>query len=190
MGRAVRILLVVMCVSVVACAPPGVSKSPAPATTNAAGSISCPDGKPARAGLDNFGAYIGTWQSNRGHDTVKSAEYAIGIVPGYVAVRCSDDGFVVEEEIHPRFQSPAGQALRIALTDIPDDSNKVYDHVHAGCRVFQYTSNKLAHQLGVDDVDGRVDIVFESDNGTYNPASVKVILMDLYDRLGADTRDC
>ncbi len=130
------------------------------------------------------------WQTNRSHDSALSSNYLIGIVPGYVAVRCSNDGFVVQEEIHPLFQSPAGQALRIALTEIPDDSNKVYDHAHARCRVFQYSSSKLAHQLGADDADGRVNIVFEGDGGTYNPAAVRVILMDLYDRLGADTRGC
>ena len=131
-----------------------------------------------------------TWQANRPHDSVVSPNYVIGMVPGYVAVRCSDDGFVVEEEIHPRFQAPAGQAVRISLSDIPDDSVRALDHTRAGCRVLQYSSGKLAHQLGPDDADGRVDIVFVGENGTYNPASVKVILMDLYDRLGADTRDC
>lgn len=175
-------------VAMIACMPPG-SRSAA-ATPHPPSTVPCPDGKQARGGLDNFGAYIGTWQSNRSHDSATSTNYVLAIVPGYVAVRCSVDGFVIREEIHPRFQSPAGQALRIALTDIPDDSSKVYDHTHAGCRVFQYSSTKLALQLGAVDADGRVDIVFESDTGTYNPASVRVIVMDLYDRLGADTRAC
>jgi len=169
---------------------PGQNGAASPATAPQAGSVECPNGKAIRPGLVNFGAYIGTWQTNRSHDTALSSDYAIGMVPGYVAVRCSNDGFVVQEEIHPRFQSPAGQALRIALTDLPDDSNKLYEHAHTGCRVFQYSSAKLAHQLGADDADGRVNIVFESDSGTYNPAAVGVILMDLYDRLGADTRGC
>ena len=185
MGQAVRILIAALLAATAACTPPGTH--PAAATSHSAVNVECPDGKPDRAGLDNFGASIGTWQNNRTHD---GANYALGIVPGYVAVRCSDDGFVVQEEIHPRFQSPAGQALRIARTDIPDDSVKVYDHTHAGCRVLQYSSSKLAQQLGARDADGRVDIVFHSDNATYNSASVKVILMDLFDRLGADTRDC
>lgn len=187
-ARVVGLLLATACVVTVGCTAPG--SRPAAATTHDPGSNDCPDGKAARSGLDNFGAYIGTWQTNRSHDGPASANYLIGIVPGYVAVRCSDDGYVVEEEIHPRFQAPAGQAVRIALTEIPDDSNSVYDHVHAGCRVLQYRSEKLAHQLGADDTDGRVDIVFEGQNGVYNPGSVRVILMDLYDRLGADTRDC
>ncbi len=169
---------------------PGLSSSPSAASTHDPGNVECPIGKANRAGLVNFGAYIGTWQANRSHDRALSSDYVIGMVPGYVALRCSNDGFVVQEEIHPRFQSPAGQALRIALTEIPDDSNKVYDHAHAGCRVFQYSSGKLAHQLGADDADGRVNIVFEGDSGSYNPAAVRVILMDLYDRLGADTRGC
>lgn len=188
MGLNVRILLAAILVATIACTPSG--NHTMAATTHGPDSVACPDGRHERTGLDNFGAYIGTWQTNRSHDAAQSSNYVIGMVPGYVAVRCSADGFVIQEEIHPRFQSPAGQALRIALSDIPDDSSKVYDHTHAGCRVFQYSSSKLAHQLGADDTDGRVDIVFEGDGGTYNPASVRVILLDLYDRLGADTRDC
>ncbi len=189
MPPTVRLLIAAICLAMAACTP-GLSSSPSAASTHDPGNVECPSGKADRAGLLNFGAYIGTWQTNRSHDSALSSNYLIGIVPGYVAVRCSNDGFVVQEEIHPLFQSPAGQALRIALTDIPDDSNKVYDHAHAGCRVFQYRSSKLAHQLGADDADGRVNIVFEGDGGTYNPAAVRVILMDLYDRLGADTRGC
>jgi hypothetical protein len=185
----VRLLIAATCLAIAACTP-GLSSSSSASSTHDPGNVACPSGKSDRAGLLNFGAYIGTWQNNRRHDSPLSGDYVIGMVPGYVAVRCSNDGFVVQEEIHPRFQSPAGQALRIALTEIPDDSNEVYDHAHAGCRVFQYSSTKLAHQLGADDADGRVNIVFEGDSGTYNPAAVRVILMDLYDRLGADTRGC
>jgi hypothetical protein len=173
-----------------AASTPGPTSSPSAASTHDPGNVECPSGKAERAGLVNFGAYIGTWQTNRGHDGALSSYYMIGMVPGYVAVRCSNDGVVVQEEIHPRFQSPAGQALRIAPTEIPYDSNKVYDHVHTGCRVLQCSSGALAHQLGADDADGRVNIVFEGDGGTYNLAAVRVILMDLYDRLGADTRGC
>jgi hypothetical protein len=35
-----------------------------------------------------------------------------------------------------------------ALSDIPDDALKIYDHTHRGCRTLQYASAKLAHQLG------------------------------------------
>jgi len=96
---------------------PGLSSSPSAASTHDPGNVECPSGKADRAGLLNFGAYIGTWQTNRSHDGALSSNYLIGIVPGYVAVRCSNDGFVIQEEIHPLFQSQAGQALRIALTE-------------------------------------------------------------------------
>ena len=191
MGHAVRLLIVAMCFAMFGCTPPGTpATTPAAVTTRDPGDVACPNGKPARAGLANFGAYIGTWQESRPHDRTVSEDYVIGMIPGHVGVRCSDDGFVIHEEINPMFESPAGQALRVALTDIPQDSEKVYDHLHAGCRVFQYTSQTLARQLRADDNDGRVDIVFESEAGAYNSGAVRVILLDLYDRLGADTRDC
>lgn len=178
-------------VGLAACQPAGPAKtSPAAVSNHDAGELDCPSGKPSRDGLSNFGAYIGTWDANHPHDTDVPAEYAIGSIAGRVAVRCSKSGFVVAERIRPQFQSPAGQALRVALTDLPDDAEKVYDHTHGGCRVLQYRSAKLAHQLGARDRDGRVDIVFRSDSATYNPAAVKVIDMDLFDRLGDDTRGC
>jgi len=152
--------------------------------------VPCPDGRPARAGLQNFGAYIGTWQANRPHDLQSPSDYVIGIIPGRVAVRCSSDGFVIVEEIHPLFDSPAGQAVRVALTDIPADGQKIYDHVHRGCRVLQYSSVQVAHQLGAHDADGRIDITFSSDGAAYNPAAVKLITMDLRNGLGADTVAC
>ena len=182
--------MVLVCIAAVACQPPGVaSSSPAAITTHDPGDVACPGGKAARPGLQNFGAYIGTWQHNRPHDSRFSTDYAIGIVPGHVGVRCSTDGFVIIENIHPLFAAPAGQALRVALTDLPDDSNKIYDHTHAGCRVLQYQSQKLARQLGADDSDGRVNIVFDSGGGAYS-GTVKNIVLDLNDRLGADTRSC
>ena len=157
--------------------------------THDTANVECPSGKPARAGLQNFGAYIGTWDSNHPRDPAHNGSYAIRIVSGSLDVRCSDDGYVVSETMRPLFHSPEGQAVRIALTDLPEDSEKVYDHVHSGCRVLQYRSAQLAHQLGADDVDGRVDIVFTSDGGTYTGV-VKTILLDLWDKLGADTRAC
>ena len=174
-----------------ACNAPGVSRaSSSPDSTHDPGQVDCPAGKPARSGLQNFGAYIGTWDANHEHDPQVPAEYAIGSIPGRVEVRCSNDGYVVVERIRPQLQSPAGQALRVALTDLPDDAEKVYDHMHAGCRVLQYTSARLAHQLGAEDNDGRVSIVFRSDGGTYNAAAVRVIDLDLFERLGSDTRAC
>ena len=175
----------------VACELPGRGSSSGVAVaTHDAGNVECPDGKSPRPGLQNFGAYIGTWQQNRPHDRAGSPDYAIGIVQGNVAVRCSNDGFVIVEQIHQLFASPAGVALRVALTDLPDDSEKVYDHLHPGCRVLQYQSKKLAQQLGRDDPEGRVGIVFESESGKYYSGAVKTIVLDLFDKLGADTRAC
>jgi hypothetical protein len=105
-------------------------------------------------------------------------------------VRCSTDGFVIVEEIRPLFDSPAGQAVRVALTDIPADGQKIYDHVHPGCRVLQYSSLELAHQLGAEDAGGRVDITFTSDAASYNPAAIKLVTMDIRNALGADTIAC
>jgi hypothetical protein len=173
-----------------ACQPAGAaSSSPAAVMTHDAGNVECPTGKPAHAGLQNFGAYIGTWDSNHQRDPKSSGSYLIGIVTGSLDVRCNGDDYVVSETMRPLFHSPEGQAVRIALTDLPDDSEKVYDHLHSGCRVLQYKSSKLAHQLGADDGDGHVDIVFTSDGATYTGV-VKTILLDLWDKLGGDTRAC
>ena len=186
--KVAAIALFVVCA---ACSVPGTaSRSPAPVNMDTTTQFACPAGAPARSGLQNFGAYIGTWDANHEHDPQVPAEYPIGSIPGRVEVRCSNDGYVVVERIRPQLQSPAGQALRVALTDLPDDAEKVYDHTHAGCRVLQYTSAKLAHQLGAEDNDGRVSIVFRSDGGTYNAAAVRVIDLDLFERLGSDTRAC
>jgi hypothetical protein len=171
------------------CVAPGGGGAPS-VTTYDPGSVQCPDGKPPRAGLQNFGAYIGTWDANRPHDPTVTSDYVIGIIAGHVSVRCSTDDFVVVEQIYPQFQAPAGTAVRVALTELPDDSEKVYDHTHASCRVLQYSSQKLARQLGADDTDGRVDIVFTSESTAYNSAAVKTIILDLGDRLGADARVC
>lgn len=164
--------------------------TPGAVKTHDPGQVECPDGRPARPGLKNFGAYIGTWQTNHRRDTQVSTAYAIGMIAGRVVVTCSKDGFVVVEEIYPRNQSPVGQALRVALTDLPEDSTKVYEHQHAGCRILQFQSAKLAQQLGADDSDGRVTITMESQTATFNPASVYLILIDLHDQLGQDTRTC
>ncbi|HKW72137.1 MAG TPA: hypothetical protein VJQ08_04860 [Candidatus Dormibacteraeota bacterium] len=154
------------------------------------GQVDCPGGKAVRPGLKNFGAYIGTWEANHRRDTQFSTAYSIGMIPGRVVVDCSSDDFVVVEAIYPRYQAPAGQALRVALTDLPDDSTKIYEHTHTGCRTFQFQSKKLALQLGADDNDGRVAITFESQTATYNPASIYLILINLHDSLGQDTWGC
>lgn len=182
---------VVVLLGLSACQLPGrASASPAEAKAPTTAKVECPAGKPARDGLTNFGAYIGTWDANHVHDGQVTTEYVIGSIAGRVAVRCTDAGYVIVERITPRFQSPAGQALRVALTDLPDDAEKVYDHAHANCRVLQYRSAKLAGQLGAADPDGRVDIVFHSETAAYNPAAVRAIDIDVFDKLGADVRAC
>ena len=174
-----------------ACQPPSAAlHSASPSAGNGLTITHCPDGKPARAGLQNFGAYIGTWQANRPHSVQFPADYVIGTISGRVVVRCSRDGYVVVEEIRPLFDSPSGQALRVALTDVPDDGQKVYDHVHPGCRVLQYSSLQLAHQLGAVDSDGRVDITFSSGGTAYNSGAVNLIRLDVANSLGADAAAC
>ena len=178
-------------VLVAACSLPGsASASPAAIASPEPTSLGCPDGQAARAGLVNFGAYIGTWQSTHPRDTKVPLDYELGAAPGHVGVGCSADGFVIEERIYPLNQTPAGSALRIALTDLPDDARKIYDHMHAGCRTLQYASAKLASQLGEDDRDGHLSITFQSEGPTYNPASVTVIRIDVVDILGADSQRC
>ncbi|TME01291.1 MAG: hypothetical protein E6I71_15735, partial [Chloroflexi bacterium] len=144
--RRVAIALLFGCA---ACQQPSAAfHSTAPTTRSAPAVAQCPNGKPPRMGLQNFGAYIGTWQANRPHDVQFPSDYTIGTLTGRVTVRCSTTGYVIVEEIRPVFGSPAGQAVRVALTDIPTDGQKVYDHVHARCRLLQYISRELARQLG------------------------------------------
>lgn len=176
---------------IAACSLPGSASAPPHAVTAPSPTaLACPDGQPARAGLANFGAYIGTWQSTHSRDPEIAADYKLGAAPGHVGVKCSADGFVVEEQIHPLNQTPAGSALRIALTDVPDDARKIYDHQHASCRTLQYASAQLAQQLAADDRDGHLSITFESDGPNYNPASVTVIRIDVADILGGDSERC
>ena len=150
----------------------------------------CPDGRTSAQGLSNFGAFIGTWQAEHQADARRPGAYVLAGAQGWVNVRCSANGYVINEEIHPLHQTPAGLALRLALSDIPDDSTKIYDHSHQGCRTLQYRSNKLARQLGADDRDGRVGFTFVSDGPAYNPVAISIIYLDTFDVLGADTRRC
>jgi len=183
-----RCLIALACLGMLACSVPG--RPTAAATTQQTGPVACPDGKPDRAGLSNFGAYIGTWATAHRRDPQASNAYAIGTLPGHVTVRCSAHDFVIAEAISPRNQVPAGLALRVALSDLPDDAVKVYEHVHTKCSTLQYQSKKLAQQLGPDDNDGRAAIVFESQTPSYNAAAVNLILIDVLDSLGADAKGC
>ena len=51
-----RCLIALACLGMLACSVPG--RPTAAATTQQTGPVACPDGKPDRAGLSNFGAYI------------------------------------------------------------------------------------------------------------------------------------
>jgi hypothetical protein len=145
---------------------------------------------PARDGLVNFGAYIGTWQANHQRDAQVPGAYVLEGAQGRTEIECSADGFVIAEEIHPRNQTVAGLALRLALSEIPADGHAIYDHQHRGCRNLQYESATLAHQLGADDRDGHVGFSLASDGPSYNPASVTLIRIDVTDILGGDSRAC
>jgi hypothetical protein len=144
----------------------------------------------ARGGLANFGAYVGTWQANHQPDPSVPGAYRLGGAQGRIEIRCSAGGFVIAEEIFPRNQTVAGLALRLALSDIPGDARRIYDHTHRGCRTLQYESASLARQLGADDRDGHIGLSLESDGAAYNPASVTLIRIDVTDVLGADSRPC
>jgi hypothetical protein len=174
----------------VGCRTPGAA--PGTATTTAAGvaPVDCPAGKAQRIGLNNFGAYIGTWQASHRQVPQSTSYYTTATVPGRVTVWCSADGYVVAEEIQLMFHVASGGAFQIALTELPADSTKVYDHLHAGCRSLQYQSARLAEQLGADDGEGVADIRFQGDGPAYSAASISLVRIDLGEKLGADTGAC
>ena len=156
----------------------------------AAEAEACPARMPAHDGLTNFGAYIGTWDATHQPDPRKPGAFVLSVAPGRVEIKCSAAGFVIDEEIHPRDQTVAGLALRLALSEIPGDGRKIYDHTRHGCRTLQYESATLARQLGADDRDGHVGFSLESDGLTYNAASVTLIRIDVAGMHGGDSRAC
>jgi hypothetical protein len=169
---------------------PGAASKSSPPAQSLTFAHTCPDGQQSQAGLSNFGAFIGSWQAEHLLDGQHAGAYRLAGAQGWIFVRCTTAGYVINEEIHPEHQTPEGLALRLALSDIPADSKEIYDHTHNGCRTLQYQSNKLARQLGADDRDGHVAFTFISEGPAYNPVSVAVIQMDTVDVLGADTRRC
>lgn len=139
----------------------------------------CPDGLPQRPGLTGFGAYIGTWQAN--HSRIPdSADYAIAAGSGRVGVRCSLSNHVIAESITLTFHVPTGRALQFALTDLPSDAKKIYDHTHDACRSLQYRSSTLSAQMPLDDRVGLVDITISSQEVDLRVGS----------SLGDDSRAC
>ena len=189
--RALTAMLALTCVLLAGCrGPQAALASPVPSHAANAGVGSCPAGKDAENGLSNFGAYIGTWQADHRPDPKSPSDYTLAMVSGHVSVGCSVNGFVVYEAIKWTFQVPGGRALLVALTELPADSVKVYDHRHRGCRSLQYQSVELAQQLHVDDSQGLAEITLESPIATYSPASVDVALIQVAARVGDDSSSC
>jgi hypothetical protein len=150
--------------------------------------VLCPDGLPTQPGLSDFGAYIGTWQANHARIPA-SSEYIIAADSGRVGVRCSAADYVVAEDFTLTFQVPGGRALQFALTDLPSDSQKIYDHTHPACRALQYQSRMIALQLP-DDRDGLVDITLRSQSNSYNLSAVSIIEMRIATVRGGDSSLC
>lgn len=159
-----RILVTVivgMCLAAACRTMPDLSRHQAGSPAAETDLATCPDGLPQQPGLTGFGAYIGTWQAN--HSRIPdSADYAIATGSGRVGVLCSQSNYVVAESIMLTFHVPSGRALQFALTDLPSDAKKIYDHTHDACRSLQYRSSTLGAQLPQDDRAGLVDVTITS----------------------------
>jgi hypothetical protein len=182
--------LALACLFVAACRMPASAlTAAAPSPSAHAVALSCPEGKPPQPGLTDFGAYIGTWQAL--HQRVpQSTDYAVALVSGKVAVRCSPNDYVIFESINLTFQVPSGRALQFALTELPADSKRIYDHEHAGCRTLEYQSHVLATQLPRDDQAGLADITLSSPATSYNTAAVSQVVIRAGTSAGADVKPC
>lgn len=168
---------------------PDLSHNAAPAVVRAAELVSCPDGLPSQAGLTDFGAYIGTWQAHHAR-IPQSGDYVIAADSGRVGVECDAANYVVAEDFTLTFQVPGGRALQFALTDLPADSRKIFDHTHPACRSLQYQSKKIAAQLPSDDHAGLVDITLRSPSRTYNLSAISAVEVRTATSLGDDSRPC
>ncbi len=170
-------LLAAACIVIAGCRAPSAalqSASPSPNVLQAQATLNCPDGKTAQPGLENFGAYIGTWQAGHRSDPDQLSHYSLPTVPGYIAVGCSPRGYIVVEVMRMSFYVPAGRALQFALTELPGDSERIYDRTYTGCRKLMYRSQRLEQQLGKDDGDGSADITFQSAGG-YNSVAISFV---------------
>ena len=159
--------------------------SPAPQTAL----VGCPSGLPSQPGLTDFGAYIGTWQANHAR-IPQSTDYVIAADLGRVGVQCDAADYVVAENFTLSFQVPGGRAVQFALTDLPADSRKIFDHTHPACRLLQYQSQKLAAQLQADDHAGLVDITLRSASRMYNLSAVSLVEVRIATSLGGDSQQC
>lgn len=177
--RFLAALFAVTCLAAACRTMPDLSKHQTPTPQSAATQAPCPDGLPQQPGLTGFGAYIGTWQAN--HQRLpQSTDYAFATGSGRVGVRCSESNYVIGESITWKFGIPSGRALQFALTDLPVDAMKIYDHAHSECRTLQYRSAKLAAQLRHDDSAGLVDITVQGSGVDLRVAST----------LGDDSHPC
>ncbi|HET9780143.1 MAG TPA: hypothetical protein VFR33_00055 [Candidatus Dormibacteraeota bacterium] len=167
---------------------PDLSRNPSPAPIQQTGLVACPDGLPVQAGLIDFGAYIGTWQANHAR-IANSSDYFIAADSGRVGVQCNAANYVIAEDFTLTFQVPGGRALQFALTDLPADSQMIYDHLHSACRALQYRSHTLSSGLS-DDHLGLVDITLRSPSRTYNLSAVSMVEMRVANALRGDSGLC
>jgi hypothetical protein len=183
-------VLAASCLLLAACRTmPDLSPGQAPTAAPDTALVACPDGLPSQPGLTDFGAYIGTWQANHARIS-QSADYVIAADLGRVGVRCDASNFVVAEDFTLTFQVPAGRAVQFALTDLPADSRKIYDHTHPACRSLQYQSRDIAAQLPGDDHAGLVNITLRSPSRTYNLSAISMVQVRIATSLGADSTQC
>lgn len=185
--RVLAAILAIACLGLTGCqSPAGALKSRTSADQSPRAS-SCPDGKTVQPGLTAFGAYIGTWQAN--HERVpQSSDYAFTMTSGWVSVRCSAADYVVVEAINLKFSVPNGRALQFALSDLPADSKKVFDHVHSSCRTLQYQSSMLARQLPSDDAAGLANVTVR--NPTDSSGAQLQVLIEVGTALGDESGAC
>jgi hypothetical protein len=168
---------------------PDLAHNPGPSAAPDARLVACPDGLPSQPGLTDFGAYIGTWQAN--HPRLpQSTDYAIAADSGRVGVQCDAANYVVAEDFTLTFQVPGGRAVQFALTDLPADSRKIFDHSHRACRLLQYQSKKLAAQLPADDHAGLVDITLRSASKMYNLSAISLVEVRIATSVGGDSQLC
>ena len=168
---------------------PDLSHTPASSAAPGAELAACPDGLPSQPGLTDFGAYIGTWQANHAR-IPQSGDYLIAADSGRVGVLCDAANFVVAEDFTLTFQVPGGRALQFALTDLPADSKKIFDHTHPACRSLQYQSKKLAAQLPSDDHAGLVEITLRSPSRQYNLSAIAQVEVRIATSPADDSRSC
>ena len=183
-------IIAASCLLLTACRTmPDLAHGPAPSSAPETALVGCPDGLPSQPGLTDFGAYIGTWQANHAR-IPQSTDYVIAADLGRVGVQCDAANYVVAEDFTLTFQVPGGRAVQFALTDLPADSRRIFDHTHPACRTLQYQSNKLAAQLPGDDHAGLVDITLRSPSRTYNLSAISIVEIRIATSSGDDSRSC